>query len=287
MLGIKIFMSMNKTNISVLIRTYNSEKTLENVIKGIGLKANDELIIVDSGSNDNTISIAKSYGAVIRIAPPPFNYSKSLNIGFRTAENPWVLVLSSHSIPLVSDFIEIYRKCLSTLNHDVVVAYGPSTITGESCKIVAENIISVFDINDYPEVEEICGNANTIYRSSAWSRCPFNENIRTGEDRIWIHEMISQGYKFAYVPNARTKNDNHASFIYMFVKGMRDARAIRKENHIPMKVRYLLGGIKNHIVVGISNKSSIHAVIRLCMHITGQFLGSHMSENNTTINGGS
>src|SRR5664279_2369308 len=67
------------TAISVVIRTRDSARTLERVSVGLGKAEGDEVIVVDSGSRDATLDIAKKYGAIIVLAPGPFHYSKSLN----------------------------------------------------------------------------------------------------------------------------------------------------------------------------------------------------------------
>jgi len=52
-------------NISVIIATFNSEKTLEKVLKSVRRQSfpseNTEILIVDGGSSDLTIDIAKKY----------------------------------------------------------------------------------------------------------------------------------------------------------------------------------------------------------------------------------
>lgn len=68
--------------ISVVIRTRDSARTLERVILGLSRAEGDEVIVVDSGSRDATLDIARKHGAIIVLAPGPFNYSKSLNLWF-------------------------------------------------------------------------------------------------------------------------------------------------------------------------------------------------------------
>ena len=46
--------SSSATAISVLIRTFNSGKTLEPVLAALALVEGDQLVVVDSGSTDAT-----------------------------------------------------------------------------------------------------------------------------------------------------------------------------------------------------------------------------------------
>ena len=50
------------TAISVLIRTFNSGKTLERVLAALPLEEGDEFVVIDSGSTDATLAIARQRG---------------------------------------------------------------------------------------------------------------------------------------------------------------------------------------------------------------------------------
>ncbi|MEI9863116.1 MAG: hypothetical protein WDN00_00865 [Limisphaerales bacterium] len=49
------------------------------------------------------------------------------------AVNPWVLVLSSHAIPIVPQFLEVHRHAIRQFPADVAVGYAPSTISAKTC----------------------------------------------------------------------------------------------------------------------------------------------------------
>jgi glycosyltransferase involved in cell wall biosynthesis len=252
-------------------------------LSGIALTDQDELIIVDSGSTDNTLMIAQKNGAKIVIAEPPFNYSKSLNIGFKMAKNPWVLVVSSHCVPAVPDFIGIYRREIAIFSQDVIVGYGP----GRRDAAAREGKTIYYSGTDFEKMVYVCGNANTIYRKSAWDEFHFDENVRTGEDKLWLKTMISRGYKFAYVPSAVGINNNQASLIYMFRKGYRDIRALREPSYRPMTFFQFAGVLKKAIKRKLEPDCSYGDFVRLVAHGFGQFLGSYRSEDNTPRMGGS
>ncbi|XHR28016.1 MAG: glycosyltransferase family 2 protein [Chthoniobacteraceae bacterium] len=274
-----------ENRISILIRTFNSEKTLGQVLCGIHLQEGDEFLVVDSGSTDSTLKIAGEYGAKILHAPKPFNYSKSLNIGFNAAVNPWVLVLSSHCVPIVPSFLEILRSEAAGLPQEVLVGYCPSTISGKSDPQLDPENTSIFAPGDYTRVRQVCGNGNTIYRKTAWEKLPFDETKKTAEDKLWIQEMVQRGYRFAYIPRARGINKNQASLKYMFWKGYRDERALPQ--HKPMSIYCLGGALKKIAMQKVSGEIDWGNWLRYSAHIMGEFFGSYRSSDNTSNNGAS
>jgi len=58
----------------------------------------DEIIIVDTGSKDNTIEIAKSFGAKVVKHKWDNNFGKSRNISLKHATKDWILVLDADEI---------------------------------------------------------------------------------------------------------------------------------------------------------------------------------------------
>jgi glycosyltransferase involved in cell wall biosynthesis len=272
--------------ISVVIRTRDSARTLERVILGLSRAEGDEVIVVDSGSRDATLDIARKHGAIIVPAPGPFNYSKSLNLGFAAAKNPWVLVLSSHSIPLGSDFLGVHRREIACFPEDVIVGYAPSTITGQINPQLGEQ--TRFYAKE--AFEQVCwlfvGNGNTIYRLGAWQELPFDEKLRTAEDKLWLKEMVSRGHRFAYVPTPRARPRYRGTLSYMFGKGFNDARAARKTASKPMRLIHLAGALKNIVRQCASQQVDVSTSLRLIAATFGQFFGSRQKYKNSAANHG-
>ena len=80
------------TKISVLLPTYNCEKTIEHSLKSIEWA--DEILVVDSFSNDNTIDLVKNYGAKI-IQHEYFNSAKQKNWALEYCSCDWILQIDS------------------------------------------------------------------------------------------------------------------------------------------------------------------------------------------------
>ena len=278
--------SQHPWGISVLIRTRDSARTLERVIAGLGRAEGDEIIVVDSGSRDATLDIAKKNGAKIVQAPGPFNYSKSLNLGFASARNPWVLVLSSHAIPIVPAFLEVHRAAIRQFPANVAVGYAPSTISTKTGTEATVGEVCFYSSTNFHPIEPLCGNGNAIYRRAAWESLPFDETIRTAEDKLWLREWFQRGGRIAFIPAARTLNCNQASLAYMFRKGYSDARARCEKagepaSYQPMGLYHLAGALKKLAVQKLTGETNFGNWLRYSSHVLGQFFGSRRKQDNT------
>lgn len=263
-------------SISVLLRTFNSAKILDRTLGAIPLADGDEYIVVDSGSTDTTLSIAAAHGAKIIIASGPFNYSKSLNLGFRAAQNPWVLVLSSHSISLVPDLLEIYRAAMLELSPETAVIYGPNTLNGRH--LYRDDQVRFFNQKNYQIVDHLCGNGNALYRRSLWEQISFDETIRTGEDKAWMQAIFDRGGIISLASGARTLNRSQYPLRYMFMKGYSDMRAAP---HEPLSIMWLGRSLASLTKIFLSGGMPLGNLIRYCAHIVGRFFGSRQEQDNT------
>ncbi len=71
-------------NCSIVIRAYNEERYIGRLLEGIRQQTirEVEIILVDSGSTDGTVSIAESFGAqIVSIPAAEFTFGRSLNLG--------------------------------------------------------------------------------------------------------------------------------------------------------------------------------------------------------------
>jgi glycosyltransferase involved in cell wall biosynthesis len=262
--------------ISLLVRCFNSGKTLPRLLDKLDLRAGDEVIVVDSGSQDRTLEIAEARGARVVHAPPPFNYSKSLNIGFRAARHPWVLVISSHAVPLVANLLGAYREAISRLPEEVVVVYGPCFVDGNRYR--PEEDGKIFDQHTYRQVLHLCGNANTLYRRSIWEAIPFDEAIRTQEDKEWIEAAMAAGKAMTLVSAARAINLSAYSLRYAYRKGYSDAVAAP---HRPLTRWELAIALASHVKRYLTTPLPWGNFVRALAHQYGGYCGTHQSQNNS------
>lgn len=97
-------------SLSVSIITKNEAHNLGRCLKSVGFA--DELVVLDSGSTDDTVEIARSLGAVVHVASdwPGFGAQKNKALALTTQD--WVLSLDADEV--VSP--ELQAEILSHLN---------------------------------------------------------------------------------------------------------------------------------------------------------------------------
>lgn len=84
-----------KTKISVFIITFNEEKIIEKCLEKLG--SFDEIIVVDSGSTDNTVSICESFGAKV-IYRKFDNFGLQKQFALDQTKNGWTLSLDADEV---------------------------------------------------------------------------------------------------------------------------------------------------------------------------------------------
>jgi len=216
--------------ISVLIRTFNSGKTLPQVLAALPLLPRDELLIVDSGSTDDTLSVAGRHGAHVIRPDGPFNYSKSLNAGFAAARNDWVLVLSSHNIPGSSDMLGRLRSAAAGADDIVVVIYGQHVLWKPAGADAAPEYINKTSWEKTGRLPS-AGNTLGLYRRVCWQEHRFDESLATAEDLEWFIWAIGRGYCALLLPQAWALYRNQGSLRHMFRKGWSESIQARKLIH--------------------------------------------------------
>lgn len=102
--------------ISVVLATYNEENNLRSCLESVKNLA-WEIVIVDGGSKDKTLEIAKDFGAkIIRTNNPPvFHINK--NKAIDAASGDWVLQLDADEV--VSDKLAAEIKKVVTVKSDI------------------------------------------------------------------------------------------------------------------------------------------------------------------------
>src|SRR3989304_1065489 len=183
-------------NCSIVIRAYNEEKYIGRLLEGIRQQTlkDVEIILVDSGSADATISIAESFAArSVRIPSDEFTFGRSLNFGVRAATREFVVIASAHVYPVYPDWLE---SLLSPFEDEkVVLTYGKQR-GPEPVKFSEQQIFHQWypDVSKPRQATAFSNNANAAIRKSLWEKNPYDETLTGLEDLAWAKWVKEQGY---------------------------------------------------------------------------------------------
>jgi len=191
-------------NCSLVIRAYNEEKHIGRLLEGVSHQTvrNVEIILVDSGSTDATVSIAEHYGArVVRIPPVDFTFGRSLNLGIAAAGRELVAIASAHVYPVYPDWLERLVEPFS--DPRVALTYGKQR-GADASRFSEKQVFAHWfpDQSNPAQGQPFCNNANAAIRMSVWKEHPYDETLTGLEDLAWAKAALESGHAVAYVAEA-------------------------------------------------------------------------------------
>ena len=216
-------------NCSIVIRAYNEEKHIGRLLEGIQHQTlkDVEIILVDSGSTDLTISIAESFGArIVRIPSAEFTFGRSLNFGVRAARREFVVIASAHVHPVYPDWLETLLRPFDDDN--VVLTYGKQRGT-DFAKFSEQQIFHQWypDVSNLDQATAFCNNANAAIRKSLWEKNSYDETLTGLEDLAWAKWAREQGHAIAYVAEAEIIHVHDETPRGVFNRYRREAMAFK------------------------------------------------------------
>ncbi len=196
-------MTMNPS-CSIVIRAYNEEKHIGRLLTGILEQTvkDPQIILVDSGSRDATVSIASHFPVeVVHIRPQEFTFGRSLNLGIAQTKSERVVMASAHVYPVYPDWLE--RLIEPFDDAQVAVSYGKQR--GAETSHYSEHQIFRHWFPDQATIRQphpFCNNANCAIRRSLWEQHPYDELLPGLEDLAWARWAQEQGHAIAYAAEA-------------------------------------------------------------------------------------
>lgn len=100
-----------RNGISAVLIVKNEEKVLERCLRSIDQV--DEIVVLDTGSTDRTVEIARSITSKVFRAPPinPFHFGEARNLALSYARHDWVLTIDADEIAHDGCIAEIRKAC--------------------------------------------------------------------------------------------------------------------------------------------------------------------------------
>ena len=192
--------------VSVVIRTLNEATYLDELLRVINSQIKDdfdvEVVIIDSGSTDGTLSIAESHGCRITfITKEQFTFGRSLNMGSDFARGDMLVYVSGHCIPTENTWL---MKLIKPIR-DGIAGYTYGRQVGrDTTKYSEEKIFEKYFPSESktPQKGFFCNNANSAIDRKIWSEYKFDEQVTGLEDMELAKRYCDKKGKVAYVAEA-------------------------------------------------------------------------------------
>lgn len=196
---------MGQPETSIIIRTYNEARFLPGLLSAIGRQDYHaaETIVVDSGSVDGTLAIARERAdKVIPIESRDFTFGYSLNVGIRVARGRFIAIVSAHTLPVDDRWLAELLAPLADPQTAMVYGRqmgGPSSNLSET-----RDMQRVFGTRRrvLKPPQFFANNANSAISKALWDQHPFDETLLGLEDIEWAKYWMERHYRVVYEPRA-------------------------------------------------------------------------------------
>jgi rhamnosyltransferase len=197
-----------------------------------------EVVIVDSGSSDGSVALARRAGAqVIEIEPAEFDHGATRNLAAAAASGEVLVFLSQDAEPAGEGWL---AALLAPLADELVAGvYGRQLARDEA--VPPERYFLDYLYGPAPRRQALDGareptvettmfsNANAAIRRSWWERFPFAEDLIMSEDQDWARRVLAAGGELAYEPAAAVRHSHSytvgTAFRRFFDSGVSSERA--------------------------------------------------------------
>jgi glycosyltransferase involved in cell wall biosynthesis len=193
--------------VSLVIPLRNEEKTLAALVESIGRQTRppDEVILVDGGSTDQTVALARK----LTNGDPRYRVQEAgeatpgrgRNVGIAAASHEW--------IALTDAGIQLEAAWLERLTDAVDLEPGLDVVYGNYEPIVSTQFERIAALAYVPPKQLRSGArmrgpfiASSLLRRSVWQAVDGFPDLRAAEDLIFMERVQAAGFKIGWAPGA-------------------------------------------------------------------------------------
>ena len=219
-------MNTNKTTVGIVIPTYNGGLLWKKVVQALQAQRADfdKVLVIDSGSTDNTVMIAQQAEFVVeKIPSSEFDYGSTRNLCVNKIDCDIVVFLTQDAIP-ADNAISLITKVFD--NDRIAVAYGRQ-LPHDDATPISEHA-RLFNYGKEGYIYELCDKdkhgIRTVFASNSFSA--YNKKLFIGmggfccdsgsEDMHFAAKALLSGYKVCYAAEATCQHSHNYSSVQIF-----------------------------------------------------------------------
>lgn len=193
---------------SVIVPVKDGAAFLPELLAALARQPPHELLIVDSGSRDGSVALARDAGArVLEIAPEAFRHGPTRNWAAERTSGEILCFLTQDATPVAGWLAAILDAFAG--DPRLGALFGPHLPRPDSSPMVARELEQFFagfspdgeTTVHGPDDPPFLSNVNAAYRRACWEQVRFRE-ISYAEDQAFGRDLLETDWRKAYVPAA-------------------------------------------------------------------------------------
>ena len=168
------------------------------------------MLVIDSGSTDDTISVAQGWPLrLYTVKPAEFHHGKTRNFGAELSAGEFLVYITQDALPINNNWLARLTDNLKARNIAMVIG---RQIPWDETKPPEK----FFYFYNFPQqrMQVTCGdtdiykdnifisNVNSAVRRDVWQKFRFSEAILMAEDKELAKRVLSDGWSIVYEPEA-------------------------------------------------------------------------------------
>jgi rhamnosyltransferase len=200
------------SRVSVVIPVLNAARWLPGLFKSLANqqpRPPDEIIIIDSGSTDDTLTLAEAHPAVMVIKITNFTHGGSRNTGIKAATGDVVVLMTQDAEPADEHWLARLNAPLD--DPTVAGVYSRQIPRPDASPMEQFFLLDRFPPGDrvtrthrgpqppvYPQT--FFSNVSSAARRETWLKFPFDETLLMSEDQQFARDVLMAGLAIVYEP---------------------------------------------------------------------------------------
>lgn len=197
--------------VSVVVPVKDGARFLPDLLAALARQpARHDVLVVDSGSRDGSVAIARAAGArVLEIDPETFGHGRTRNLAAEATTGEIVCFLTQDATP-VDGWLDAILAAFAQ-DDRIGAVYGPHLPRPGTSPSIARELTDFFaafspggDVaiqGPGPEAEAFLSNVNAAYRRACWAEIRFRD-LDYAEDQAFGRDLLAAGWRKAYAPGA-------------------------------------------------------------------------------------
>jgi rhamnosyltransferase len=216
-------------SLSVILPTWNAGVELRDLLLQLSRQTVifHELLVVDSSSADETVAIAKEFGAEVVVIPQQeFDHGGTRTLMARRAQGDILIFLTQDAIPVAANALAKLIEPLLT-DETIGVTYGRQLPNSDATALAAhlryfnypqQTVVRSFaDREQFGFQTVFASNSFAAYRRTALAKVDyFKTGLIFGEDTCTVGRLLMQGDKVAYVAEAMVFHSHNYTCVQEF-----------------------------------------------------------------------